>query len=44
MLFMDNNGDSLIVSGAFKGFENIVNNGLGGLYTIQCRLLKEFLG
>ncbi|MFT3701663.1 MAG: RHS repeat-associated core domain-containing protein [Agriterribacter sp.] len=35
ILFMDSNGDSLIVTGAIQGFENIVNNGLGGLYTAQ---------
>lgn len=35
ILYLDNNGDSLIVTGENKGFEQIVNNGLGGLYTIQ---------
>ena len=35
ILFMDNNGDSLVVTGANKGFEQVVNNGLGGLYTAQ---------
>jgi len=32
---IDINGDSLIVIGATAGFESIVNNGLGGLYTAQ---------
>ncbi|MDH7463872.1 DUF6443 domain-containing protein [Chitinophagaceae bacterium 26-R-25] len=35
LLYLDNNGDSLIVTGENKGFEQIVNNGLGGLYTVQ---------
>jgi len=33
--FMDNNGDSLIVNGANSEFEQVVNNGLAGLYTIN---------
>jgi RHS repeat-associated protein len=33
--FVDNNGDSLIVTGAIRGFEQIVNNGLGGLFSIS---------
>ena len=35
ILFLDNNGDSLIVTGAREGFEQIVNTGLAGLYTVQ---------
>jgi hypothetical protein len=35
ILITDMNGDSLIVTSENKGFENIVNNGLGGLYTMQ---------